>query len=262
MRRGSVVVVLLAMFSVPGPAVAGVVVQFEQPSGRSTYTAEGKKLRMETVGEHAEIMIFDGDAQKLFRINQSDHTYSEITQADAKGVSAQIDEMLSKLPPERRAMMEERMKQAGTQTVAPRPVTYEPTGARQTVAGYACQGYRMVRDGKASEQGCFIPWGTNAVQKADLGALVEFGNFMQRFMSAAWGAGPRRSGSPITDQLERAPGFPAVMERVTEGGKVENAERLVSLKHTGVPAETFTVPPGYTKVTMPGFGAGGPRNRN
>ena len=252
MHRSRAAFVLL--LAAPLAARAGLVITMEEPSGPSTFEVEGKKMRIEGGSEGKHTMIFDGAAQKLYQLDPGQKTYSETTQADAKAVASQLKDMLAKLPPEQRAKAEETLK-LRTDKVTGDPTRYEATGKHDKVAGFACDRYRVVRQGKTEEEGCFIPWSAGVVSKDDLAPLIEFGRFMDEFMASAYGGA--RGGRPhgIADELQRAPGFPAAVERVA-GGKTEARHRLTSLKRTSVPADQFAVPAGWSKVPNPMLGGG------
>ncbi len=260
MTRWNISIAAAAVLALPALARAGVVVDMQEHGTSSTFTTEGKKLRVDQGGDHPGIMIFDGDAQKFYQIHPAEKTYTEMTQADAKVVADQMQEMLARIPPEQRAKVQAMMGQRHetTSTASEHAVEYEPSGAKQTVAGYACVGYRVVRHGKSEEEGCFIPWSANVVRKDDMTALVEMGRFMEKFMAGAYGGagGQPRGQLHLVEEMQRAPGFPALMERV-EGGKRTTESRLVTVKRVSVPSDRFQVPAGFTKVPLHMLGNGG-----
>jgi hypothetical protein len=227
-------------------ARAGMVATIADRSGVTTLATEGNKLRIERGGERQQIMVWDGDAQKLYQLDPGARTYAEMTDDDARRIAEQLQQALAKLPPEERARIEEGLKR--NTGASRRAATYEPTGARQTVAGFACQEYRVLREGKVQEEGCFIPWGAGAVTKQDLVPLVSFGKFMERFLSHAYGGAAAGGGLRIAEELDRAPGFPALVKHVDPEGKPAGEERLTRLERTAVPAAQFAVPSGYRKT--------------
>jgi len=196
-------------------------------------------------------MVFDGEAQKMLEIDPAARKYTELTQADAQVLAEQMQAAMAHVPPEQRARIEA-MRAARAEAVK-HDVKYQPTGKRDTVAGYACQGYTVIRDGEEKREGCFIPWGS-AVKKEDFAALNEMGKFLDTIYSRAYGA-PTQGELRITEQIERAPGFPAVIEQVS-GGKRQPEHRLVSIKRTSISADVFQAPAGYTKQEHEAMGLG------
>lgn len=230
-------------------ARAGMVATIADKSGLTTLATEGNKLRIERGGEQQQVMVWDGDAQKLYQLDPRNRTYAEMTDDDARRIAGQLQQALAKLPPEERARIEEGLKR--NTGASRRDATYEPTGARQTVAGFACQEYRVLREGKLQEEGCFIPWGTGAVTKQDLVPLVSFGKFMERFLTHAYGgAAAAGGGLRIAEELDRAPGFPALVKHMDPEGKPAGEERLTRLERTTLPAAQFAVPSGYQKTAI------------
>jgi hypothetical protein len=236
----------LIVAALASPAQAGLVVSMQESDGQSTLQVEGKKLRMEKGGAHSHVVIFDGDASKFLQMNPQARTYSEMTRADGQAIAARLQEAMARMPPEQRERMEAML---GKATPARHQVKYEATGAHETVAGFGCDGYRKLRDGKLAEEGCFIPWSSGAVSKKDLAGLFELGKFMDEMLAGVPGA---RGG--VTDQiygeLERAPGFPAVVAHVDPSGARGKEQRLLSLKRISVSSDQFAVPAGYSKVKM------------
>jgi hypothetical protein len=247
MARARLLALALTAAALPTAAKAGIVATIAEKGGVTTLVTEGNRLRIERGAEPRQVMIWDGDAQTLYQLDPAGRTYSRISQDDARKLAEQLQQALAKLPPAERARVEEGLKQnAGANR---RTTTYEATGAARTVAGLACQEYRVLREGKLEEEGCFVPWGPGAVTKADLAPLVSFGKFMERFLAQAYGAAAERAGGlRIAEELDRAPGFPAHVRHVDAEGKAAGEERLTKLERTTVPAERFGVPSGYTKV--------------
>ncbi len=230
----------------PARGRAGLVLQLEERGHPSKMTLDGKKVRIDGTDGAGHVMIFDGDAQRLYQLDPAKKTYSIMTKADTAAVGARIKAALAKLPPEQRAAAEARKKSADVHV----ETKYEPTGARSTVAGFPCQTYRIVRgekEGGHNEQGCLIPWSAGAVKKEDLAGLVEFGKFVQSFTT---GMGDGGRGRNFADDLQRSPGFPATVERV-EGEERTVQHKLVSLQRTSVSADTFEVPAGFAQVDAP-----------
>ncbi len=244
-----VVVVLLAA---AGPARAnGVVVHSAAREGETTAYLDGKKLRFDDPKDaRTQITIFDGVAHRLLQLDTRAHTYWETTEADGKLVRARLDAALASLPPAQRGRFEAAMAQrAGAP--ARHDVTFVALGSHQDVAGFGCDGYRLLRDGKPEKEGCYIPWSPKAVARSDLEGLKELAKFSRALLENAFGAvGARLPTAPFLVELETAPGFPAVVDDV-EGRGRRNVHRLVKLEHAQLPASTFAVPAGYRKVENP-----------
>ncbi len=248
------VVVLLAA---AGPARAGgVVIHANEREGDTTVYLDGKKLRFdEPKDQRAQVTIFDGVAHRLLQLDTHAHTYWETTEADGKRLRARIDAALAAIPPERREKLEAAMKQrAGAP--AKHDLKFVPLGSHQEVAGFGCDGYRMLRDGKPDKEGCYIPWSAKAVARSDLEGLKELSRFGRAILANAFGASAAiaSAGPPLLAELDAAPGFPAVLDDVSDT-QHRNAHRVKSIERKGIAPSTFAIPAGYRKIENPMLGA-------
>lgn len=257
------VVSSLAALAFAWPASAGLIVTTDRDgggsTGKSTTYLQGKKLRVEHHGEGGaagRVTVFDGDAHRLLEIDPAARTYRVMTEEQGKEVSAQLQKMLAQLPPEQRARAEAALAARRTASPKRHEFRFEPLGTAEVVAGYPCQRYRVLRDGQRKEEGCFIPWSPRAVTRDDLAAFVEMGHFFEGFTANAAGRPAQAGAGWMTDEIARAPGFPAVLERIEGDGKRTTVHRIVKLERRDVPAELFAVPAGYAEVTKPVLGEG------
>lgn len=243
------------------PAAAGVVVTVhgDDKNDQSTIYIEGNKMRIESARGKESLMIYDGDQQKMYVVDPEKKTYSEITpQAirsatdrvqkqleDAKAKMTpeqrkQLDEMMSKMTPEQRQMMG---KASGQQAAKEKPadIKWERTGGKETVAGYPCEGFREIKDGKLDAEGCYIPWGAGAITKADLAPFKK----MEEFMSQSGTKPPDKRLSSFA-RLENGPGFPGVWRPADSESKAK--QTVTSIKRGGISSDRFQVPAGYAKT--------------
>ncbi len=242
-------------------AHAGVIVTLQGEKDHSTVYVEGNKMRVdsEPASGKKSTMIFDGDQQKMLLIDPEKKTYSEITPQAVKGVQAQArqraQEQMAKLSPEQRKQMEQMMtpeqrKQmqdlisGRSQAEAKQAdIKWARTGAKQTVAGFPCEGFKELKDGKVDAEGCYIPWSAGAVTKADLAPVHK----LQEFMTQA-GLNVPQPGLSNFMRLEEGPGFPGSWERVSDTGQKEHKESVSSVRRGGVSSDKFQLPAGYTKT--------------
>lgn len=243
------------------PAAAGVTVAMsgDNKEDQSTIYIEGNKMRIEgTKREKESLVIYDGDQQKMTIVDPEKKTYFEITPQELHSFSnrmqkqmeeakakmtpeqrKQLDEMMAKMPPEQRQMM-------GTGAGQPpakqkEPFKWERTGTKQTVAGYSCEGFKEIKDGKVDAEGCFIPWSAGAITKADLAPLKK----MEQFMDESGAKSPDRRLSTFA-RLEEGPGFPGMWKPADSDSKAK--QTVNSIKRGSVSSDKFQVPAGYTKT--------------
>lgn len=245
-------------------AFAGVTVTTERDGKPTTIALEGNKIRIEDHRrEKAQTMIYDGDAQKMWVVDDAKKTYQEMTPEMMKSMHTQMqsamdnpevqkrmEQAMANMPPERREQMEEMMakRKAMMSGDAKGPeITYEATGEKKKVAGYACTVYTEKLDGKPHGRGCYVAWNSAGIKKDDFKAFRSFGDFIAPLAG--------RSGENIMARVEKAPGLPAEHVGLDAEGKADpEVEKLVSVKHGSVSADQFKVPSDYTLEPMRGMG--------
>lgn len=250
----------IAVFALAFAARAGLTVQMQQEGRLQTIATEGNRMRIDNADNEARILIFDGDKKVLITIDPQKRTYAEITEADVRKAGermrqqmekmrAEAEKQIASLPPEQRKQMEQ-MLQRGVNgmPIADFPeAKYQPTGQRKTIAGIACQVYRVTREGLYTHEECLIPWGSQ-LKKEDLKAFESFSDFMSLAFSGKEHARFRQG----FEEIMPAPGFPVQIVDVGEGRQVQ--EELKRLSRGGVPAEMFKTPAGFTKVSADEMG--------
>jgi hypothetical protein len=218
----SAVPLLIALFMDASAAKAAITLTYEQTVvGRSTSLTtqifDGSKLRVQSLvaGRLQRFMVYDHATKILLMVDLDRHTYRELTEKDALGV------------------------EKGS-TTKPHRLTYEKVGNSKTIAGYACDVYRVFADARLRNQGCFAPWGPKLITKVEVESMATLMEGLQRFQSTRgerWGGGP---GLPIEQHFFNP-----------DGTTVGMTGALKSVSRAPVPASTFQVPagPGWSKVS-------------
>jgi len=253
---------LLAAWSLP--ARPGVVLLVEDGEGkRTTVEIDGRKMRADAGEQGEHTTIFDGDKKVFFTIDEAKKTYRRMDERSAaemgERMKAQMDQAKAKMTPEQRAQLEAMMAGRGQGQAAKAPRrehawTFERTSGGSRVAGHACQNYRVLKDAKPESEGCFIPWGSG-LEKKELQVLGEMGAFMERMVGAMtehMGRSGRRGGDGawLMQWIDKAPGFPAVLDDLDDHGKRTRETKLVKIERTSVAASRFDPPSGYREVRM------------
>jgi len=249
------------------PASAGVVLQYEDnEKTQTTLEIEGKKFRStsEGGGHDGHSIIFDGDKHIFYSLDDKTKSYRRMDEASgaemAKGIKDAMEKAKANMTPEQRAQMEAFMAKRNKAQVEQEPAThhswtFERTGGGQKVAGYSCDNYRVLRDGKLESEGCFVPWGAGPFRKDDFQAFQEMGRFFEKTfaaMSANLGRDARspRSDDWLTHFVDTAPGFPASMDRVDKEGKPTHQMRLTKIERASPSASRFVPPADYNEKSM------------
>ncbi len=247
-----------ALLFLSSPARAGVVMEMEQGAGgRSTIALDGDRLRVD-VPAREETTIFDGGARVVYQINGAKKVYQRLDEASARATGGQLRSAMAqaaaRLPPELRAKLEaETAPAAAPAAGSPEDWTFQANGERKTIAGYRCEGYRLLRRGVVQSVGCFIPWSTGVVTHADMRPLRDMARLMEQVLAAMVGgsgmaAAPRRQLDAVMSRIDKGPGVPAEIERVDADGSRHLESRLLSVKREPVPSSRFELPAGLTRV--------------
>lgn len=247
------------LVTLPLPVLAGVVLHAtsQDSSGPSVIELDGKKMRAEQ-GDKRRLMIFDGDAQRLYMAEPDKKVYQVVDEASARAQGEQLRSQMSNLPP----AIREKMRAAGMGAGAPAPAAthvykLEKTGESATVIDRPCEFYRVLRDGKpmdASNEMCLIPWG-GSLRKSDFVAWHEMGKFSEHVLSSFM-AGMGRStssamgGSFFGAWFEDSPGVPGESVKVDSSGKRKVVWALTSVEHRSLPASDFVPPADYREESM------------
>jgi hypothetical protein len=252
-----------AVLSLITSAQAGVTVGLQQDNKNAVIYLEGNKMRVEGDPGDAHntgLVIYDGDQQKVFLVDQEKKTYQEVTPQSVRAMvdktktvdqhmanmspeqRKQMEQMMSKLSPEQRKTVDGMMGKKSEQPKEP-DLKWEPTGAHQTVAGFSCEGYKELKDGKVDAEGCYIPWSAGAITKADLAPLMRMKDFIKQA-----GYNFPQQGIGAFAKLEQGPGFPGTRVRISASGEREGKESVTSIKRGSISADKFQLPTGYSKT--------------
>jgi hypothetical protein len=164
---------------------------------------------------------------------------------------AQAAERMKSLPPEQRKKMEAMMGPLGAPDGKMPKVDLKAMGQKKTVNGFACEMYRVSRDGVPKEEDCIAPWSAKVLQKSDFEGFRKFAEEMAKEMGVAG------TQNDMFQQYDKFPGLP-ITRHMLDGGEDEQIE---SIKRGSIPESLFTVPAGFTKKELPpmgGPGMGGP----
>ncbi len=274
MRTFGLPVVSLSLF-LPSLAAAAVTITYERKddAGKTStdmLVLQDQRLRMEGVGggdgprggSRAGVMILDGVAKKLIAVDNERKTYNEITEAEMAQMRARMDEgrrrmaeQMKNVPPEQRRKMEQMMGGAmgGAMGGGAAPeVKYEALGGKKTVAGHACDMYRVSLANRVISESCLASWSSNVIAKAEAAEFKKLATEVQKmfdFMPAA-----------RQQDWTKAPGIPIEETHFGPDGKTRTFTRtLKSVTRGAVPASTFQPPAGFTKQAMMQDHPGRPR---
>lgn len=273
-KSTTVAVWVLACLAV-SPLTAGVVYEVEVTSHEASQTTtemietqvEGLNLKMGiaskgsgTAGE----MIFRGDRREMVVVDNDQQTYMVIDEAtidrvagQLNSVMAQMEEALKNVPEDRRAMVEQMMKQrmpaaAEVATDEGSGSVLERTGERADKNGYPCVKYVVSRDGKKLRELWVTDWSNVDEDGEAAEVFEEMADFFRQLMEAIPKMGP--GGAPLDDNffehMKELGGFPVVTLEFDDEGGLESQAALRSARRMTLDPDAFEPPSGYKRQTM------------
>jgi hypothetical protein len=233
--------------------------------GATNIFADGQMLRIEIDSVSSEedgLIIFRGDRNEMLVADSERLEYFVIDEQSMKQMAgqvsdamAQMEEMLKTMPPEQRAMAEQMMKQQmpGLQQEPEEPGTRTKTGKSDTINGYDCAYYEVLKQGKKVRDMCISEWvdiegGSEAVE-----AMVGMGKFfdsMHDAFSEIAGSNFMGTQQEIFTHMMQLGGYPVFAREFDETGAVKGESSLKSSETATIDAKKFEPPEGYRRQEM------------
>jgi hypothetical protein len=212
------------------------------PLGDKTNVSQSYAMpKMFKVVSEGKIMILRMDQEKIYDVNPTTKTYSEMTFAEMEAYAkkagdrmAQFNEKLKSMPPDQRKKMEALGALLPGKGEA--SVQISATDEKKTVSGFPCTKYVMTRGGKEFT----TLWVTKGVSGFDnlRSDWMEFGKRMAT-LTGMTGLG---------EAYLKIDGFPMETDMDVMG---KMATVVTKVEKRSTPAGEFNVPAGYTKTESP-----------
>jgi uncharacterized protein DUF4412 len=210
-----------------------------------------------------EVTILDLNTGEMTQIDTKTKRYfvakpEEIfktTQDAMAKAKAQMEEQLSKLPPEQRAKVEEMMKSHGIsqpEASEAENLTLKATGTIEDIAGYNSRKFEVYKNGKLSEE----IWTSKDVVPDNEFDSKKMANYMKEMEQMVSKANPAREGAgsgldghtKVYNQVYET-GFPMRSVDYSSNGGA-SIEEVVSVTKADLPDNEFQPPVGFKKVTL------------
>lgn len=234
-----------------GVVIVGTYTGSKTPAGRTVeFRIQDGRGRI-TSGP-GQFIYYDHPSRTAHLVDTEKKTSFEMTEAQAKRMGAQLGEAqrmmeqkMKELPPDKRAMVEQMMKEHGG---APppggrKPLAFAPAGSGK-VGGWDCDRYTASGDGRTVDVCAADPasLGIPAADVAVFEGFLELSEKMAGEVAAVGGAGV----GPDRD----FPGLP--LERTeSRAGKVTDRFVIDRIVQETTPAEDLRVPSGLKPITPP-----------
>lgn len=245
------VTVLVASTASAGVVIVGTYTGSKTPQGR-TVEFRIQDGRGRITSDPTQAIYYDHAKRTAYIVDKQKGTALEMTEESAKRMGAQLGEAqrmmeqkLKELPPEKRAMVEQMMKEQGGAPPAGgrKPLKYAAAGSGK-VGNWPCDKYSAAGDGRTVEV-CTADAASVGIPAADLAVFEGFLDLSEKMAGEAAAAGGVGSGPDR--------GFPGLpLERnESRGGKVTDRFVIQSIQKETVPAAELQVPAGMKPVTPP-----------
>lgn len=246
--------VALVALVAAGSARGDVTLKIELKHHQGKLYLHGSQLRMDEPGGSNKVLLVDAASRTFTILVPGAKTWIKLSEEDARKLSAlersQLAQKMSRLPPE----AQERMKK---QLAKKAPTTYEATGAKKSVAGFACSVYRELADGQQTGEGCYIAYADAKISTDEMRTVVALAELLAEVVAGLGGDGDR-----VLSWFARGPGLPALHDRLLGGEGPADELRLISLEKGAIPAALFTIPAGYAEKRVGPFGERGGWSRS
>ena len=196
--------------------------------------------------------------------NNSYHVMDGETMEQVAGqlndVKRQMDEALKNVPEDKRAMIEQMLKQRmPQQQKGPKGPESElkKTSERADRNGYPCVKYEVFRGGRKIRELWVTDWGNVEGGSDVVDVFEDMADFFKKMMdsfSNAVGAGLRRDaggvGDNVFEHMKELGGFPVVTRDFGDDGSLEGETALRSAKRRTIDPDAFEPPAGYKRQEM------------
>ena len=241
---------LASLVSLSAEAGSVLKVDSKEASGKSVpkevYYAQDGMMRIDSLDAQGSVLrttlVRDG---VVWEIDPREKTFTRVDAASLKqlfgGKESQMEAMLAQLPPEKRALMEQRMAQM-KQKSATAEYTFTDTGRSDHAGQYSCRVWQEQRQGQPFAEYCVVP-------ASSLPAGAELDAAMKKATATASqivSSVPQmaKQAEHLT-RLGKLNGFPA-SSRIGH----EEEHVLASAQAQSLPADKFAIPQGFTEKSL------------
>jgi len=262
----SLFIITTAATGLAEKAFAGFIIEQVSYDKKDSTRKKGKIFIKENKIKFVEeqngqgVAIFDLNTGEMTQIDNegkryvvaSPEDYFKFVQDITNKMKTELENQLSKLPPEQRAQAEEMMKSQGVtlpgQDSKARNLTLKKTDLSEAIGGYKSRKYEIYEDGKLSEE-IWISDDIGFGSELDMKKMADYMSEIKK-VSEKTGAGQSN-----LDEEERIfkevyqSGFPTRSVDYSSEGKVY-IEEIVKVNKADISDGEFQPPAGYKKVTL------------
>lgn len=239
---------LLCACFVSCQAVAGAMLETETREyhvdppaiGKSNIFAEGAMLRIEIYSVSSQedgLIIYRGDRDEMI---VTDNERLEYYVIDRRNMKPLAEQMLKQQTP-------------GTRSEPELPGSLHKTGKADTLNGFACELYEVVKKGRRTRDMCVARWnniegGPEAAEAVN--GIGRFFESMHDAFAAAGVSGFMDEQREFFKYIRELGGYPVYSREYDESGALTQEASLLSSKVEAVAAARFEPPRGYRRREM------------
>ncbi len=198
-------------------------------------------------------VIFRGDKQLFWLIDDKDKSYREMTKEDAermaakmKDAQAQMAESMKNMSPEQKAMMEKYMGGKMGAAAGSALPKYVKKASGEKAGKWTADRYEAPKGKDGVRKLWTVPQGTIGLKAEDVAVLKEMAKFFEKF-------GANKSDYFQFDRQDMGIRGIPVKSLTIEGGKTTSSTILKEAGSKSFPSSAFDLPSGYSKKEMKGF---------
>lgn len=258
--------VALALLALTTPITAGVLYEVESTYGDTASKAgievEGLNMKMAVASGDRDWngnMIFRGGSREMIVVDHDKRTYFVIDEEQMRKLAgtvnqamASMEQALAALPESQRAKMEQMMKSRMPDMGAPRePSKLLKTEENDTINGYPCVKYIVIRGGAMERELWVTDWDNVAGGSEVADVFYEMGAFMTEMLDSLPKMGGGASlGDATYEHLKEMNGFPVRTLEYGDDGVLDGQSTLVSSKEADLDPADFEPPKNYKRKDL------------
>jgi hypothetical protein len=213
-----------------------------KPSGTSTSYLTGDHVRMAQDGGHD--IIIDLKTGVTTTLDGAKKTYYTTTKQDMEQFAAKMQERMN--DPQMKKGMEMMGKMSEGMAGS---IDVTKTGETRSVAGFRCDEWVITMNAFTTIKECVtseLQYPAHAFE-----AYKDYSESMKKMMSG-FGA-MAQSGAELAEKMKAMKGYPVAtsMKMDVMGQKTASETEVIEVRKGAIPASTWEVPAGYTKIDNP-----------
>jgi hypothetical protein len=252
---------------------AGVVYEIEnrqmatETVETSSIAVDGPNLKMAVAssdGPDEGEMIFRGEKREIV-VNHKERTYMVLDEdtlnqlaeqmKKASAALAEMEKALANVPESQRAQVEKMMRSRLPNMNEPvTPTELRKTGDKDTMKGYPCERYEILRDGMVIRELWVTDWSNVEGGEDTAAAFQAMADFFQQMIESlpTFGQMGQASATAAFEHMREINGFPVLTREFADDGSLESIAALAAAEAADLDDSEFEPNPTYKrqKISM------------